>query len=433
MLQAVLAVAMIGVHPEAEAALADRQRFPLDQQAAIVYLSTASVADADREKLVNVLRFVLPSLSRKTHLADQLPQPVDGTSLLRVNMAGLGWESTYPVVIAQHYVPHYRPDLLNSKGAVPLIVDGLWFAANLLDPVETGDAQYLLLYGGKPPKTADEFLQAWGIQRDPEYIFGTIEGSSGVAIQRTRLIENRPGAKRNYAWLTRDSRVIAGETDPLETLPNKVKFEAQELIVGMPKWYGGKSGMLQAYFLANGQGQRQEKAPADIVVDHTGARGVEIRNTISCIACHPTGINPPTTDAFRAYLESGAKVAFKIKAEQEETDRYLGSDVAKEVAANQQAYTDGIALCNGMTPEALTAAVLDIVRLHDAPVTQEQAARELHTEPKELQLALANYSRQYTLTGRLALLAQGQPITREQFKFSYRQAQEVMYLWKRPK
>lgn len=423
------AAVILAVHPEADAALADRARFPADVQPNLVYLSTATVAEADRPQLENVLRFVVPSLSSRPYLGEQLPQPVAGTNLLRLDLAGLGWESTWGVVLAQQYVPRYRPDLQTAK-AVPLVVDGLWFAACMLDPIETGNAQYLLLYGAKEPKTADQFLQLWGIQNDPEYVFGMVEGASGVAVQRTRLVENRPGAKRNYGWITHDSAVIAGERDPLENLPNRAKFDAQELIVGIPKWYGGRSGMLQAYYLADGQGQRQEKAPANIVVDHTGIRGVEIRNTLSCVICHTSGIHPPTTDAFRQYIESGASVAFKDKGQQLATDRYLGSDLAKEVDSDQEAYSDGVKLCNGLTPEENAAALASIVRLYDRDVTLEQAARELFTTPKDLQMALADYSRRYTLTGRLALLAQGKSISRQQFQASYSLAQQVVELWK---
>jgi hypothetical protein len=421
------ALLLLAAHPEADAALADRAKFPPEQQADIVYLSMATCPPDQQAKLENVLRFVVPSLSSKPYLGDQIPQRIEGTTLLRLDLRGLGWQSTWGQVIAREYVPHWRPDLAHAK-AIPLVVDGTWFAATMFDPIETGDAQYRLLYG-TPPATANDFLTAWGIQNDPLYVFGTIEGASGVAVQRVRLVENRPGSKRNYGWLTRDSAIVAGATDPLENLPNRAKFDAQELITGVPKWYAGQSGMLQAYFLADGTGKRQEKAPANIVVDHTGLRGVEIRNTVSCIACHAQGINPVASDAFREYIAGGARVAFKDKAEQEATDRYLGSDVAKEVAANQQAYADGVRLCNGLTPEETTRAFVDIVRLYDAPVTLEQAARELHCGPKDLQLALADYSRQYTLSGRLAILAQGEPISREQFKANYSLAMQVVYRW----
>lgn len=422
-------VLMLAANPESEAAMADRARLPLDEQAHAVYLTTSSVLEADREKLTNVLWFIVPSLSSKTLLSDQLPKPVAGTNLLRLDLAGLGWETTYAPVVSKHYAQLYRPDL-KGTGAFPIVVDGLWFAANMLDPITTQDAQYQLLYGGKPPKTADEFLKFWGIQNDPEYLFGMIEGGSGVAVQRVRLIENRPGAKRNYGWLTRDSAIVAGANDPLENLPNKAKFDAQELIVGVPKWYGGHSGVLQAYFLANGKGDRQEKAPADIVVDHTNLRGVEIRNSASCIACHVEGIRPPSSDEFRNYLDAGARV-FADKKTQGDIDRYLGSDVAKEVARDQANYEDGVKLCNGLTAAENSKAFVEIVKTYDAPVGLEQAARELYTAPDEFRLALGDYSRRYGLSGRLALMAQGRTVSRDQWINSFALAQQVLAQWQR--
>jgi hypothetical protein len=423
---------LLAVNPESEAALVDRAKLPPDVAAHAVYLSLSDCPPTRRDELENALRFIIPSLSSKVYLPDQLPLRIEGTNLLRLDLAGLGWESSYPTVLAKHLVPIYRPDLTHAK-AVPLVAPALWFAASVIDPIETGDAQYLLLYGGKPPKTAAEFLSFWGIQDDPNFLFGTIEGASGVAVQRTRLIENRPGSKRNVAWLTRDSASVSGANDPLESLPNKVKFDAQELIVQIPKWSYRQSGHLQAYFLANGAGVRQEKAPADIVVDHTAIRGVEIRNTLSCISCHAEGINAPTSDAFRAYIESGARVAFAKKDEQQATDRYLASDVAKEVAACQATYAAGVKMCNGLDVRENLRAILEVVRTYDADVDIHQAARELYCEPRELQLALAYYSRTQTLTGRLALLAQGGKVSRQQWKASYAQAQGIYHLWSQNK
>lgn len=422
-----LTLAILTAGPDSDAAFRDVAQFPATEHAHYAYLTLTPTPEADRERLVNVLRFVVPSLSSRTLLSEQLPTPVAGTNLLRLDLRGLGWEAAWQTVIKREYVPKYRPDLLASH-AVPLVIRADWLAANLMDPIETGDAQYQLIYSGKPPKTAGEFLTFWGIQSDPEYVFGLIEGASGVAEERVRLIENRPGAKRNYGWLTRDSAIIAGKTDPLENLPNRAKFDAQELIVGAPKWYGGKSGLLQAYFLADGTGKRQEKAPANIVVDHTNLRGVEIRNSASCVACHIQGINPPTSDEFRAYIEAGARV-YADKATQREIDRYLGSDVAKEVARNQADYTDGVKLCNGLTAEQNAAAFVAVVRDYDAPVSLEQAARELYATPVELRFALGDYSRRFGLSGRLALLTQGKEISRPQWVANFALAQTIIANW----
>lgn len=427
-----IALLLLAAHPESDAAIRDRNSLSPDQAQHAVYLSMLDCPEESRQDLENALRFIVPSLSSKVYLADQLPVRIEGTNLLRLQLDGLGWESTYPTVLANYLTPAYRPDLVHAK-AVPIVAPALAFAATIIDPVESGNSQDLLLYGGKPPADVDSFLKFWGIQNDAELVFGLIEGQSGVASQRVRLIENRPGSKRNVGWLTRDSAIVAGKSDPLENLPNKVSFDAQEIIVQFPKWSSGQSGYLQSYFLANGQGKSQVKAPANIVVDHVGLRGPEIRNFISCVTCHTTGINPPTSDQFKTYIEAGAKVSFLKKDEQRKVDQYLTSDVAKEVKTCQEQYADGILLCNGLTPEANQKAFVNVVRLYDKDVTLEQAALELYCPPKELQLALADYSRRYTLTGRLALLAQGRPITREQWKSSFKQAQEIEYLWSQNK
>ncbi len=112
---------------------------------------------------------------------------------------------------------------------------------------------------------------------------------------KARLLEEYPTNTRGYYWVTRDSKNASGKKDPLENLlARPVDHDASEAIASFVKTYNGKGGTAQAYFLANAKGDRQEKAPADIVEDHTRVRGVEIKNTISCVACHLEGLRLPT-------------------------------------------------------------------------------------------------------------------------------------------
>jgi hypothetical protein len=424
-MQAVALLLMMAVATETEAAFADRATLPAEQQAYAYYLTTSTVADEHRETLARVLRFVVPSLSRESYLADQLPVAVSGTYLLRIDTQALGWHKHYATILRTHYP--YRPEI-TSQGGHPLVVDGLWFAANVIDPTRTGDAQYRLLYD-TPPKTDKEFRKFWQVNERRDLFFGLIEGESGVANERTRVLENHPTANRSYHWQTYDSEIVAGKTDPLESLAKlPPQYDASELIAGIPKHYAGKSGTLQAYFLADGKGSRQEKAPASIVTDHTGTRGVEIVNTLSCIVCHTDGIREPTLDAYREYILSGARI-FADKVTQREIDRYLQSDLAKEITRNNEDYTAGVAMCNGLTPKDNALAVKQIVQLYDAPITLEQAARELYTTPDDLRLALGDYSRLQGLSGRLALLAQGKPISRDQWVANYALAQRIIATW----
>lgn len=427
-------ILIISGHPESNAAFNDRARHPIEQQCNQVYLSLCEVEPAQREKLANVLRFLVPSFSHKPHLGDQIPQAVRGTNLMRLDLGGLGWEKSWPQVIAKHYAPVYRKDLIGVKNSpIPLVVSGAWFAASIPDSNITGDAQYQLLYS-TPPKTNREFQKFWQVNEKPELFFGRIEGDSGVAVQKTRLMQNHPTGNRGYSWVTFDSKIVAKDTDPLENLREhsqgkEIKHDASESIAAIPKYYAGKSGTLQAYFLSNGKGERQEKAPADIVVDHTAVRGVEIRNTISCIACHVEGLRLPSEDEYKSYILSGAKVSFLKKQDQQNVDRFYDSPIAKELQRNNQDYADGVALCNGLTPQENAANFKDIVQLYDRPVNLEQAARELYTNKPELQYALADYSRTYTLNGRLALLASDKQISREQWAQNYCDAQKILYVW----
>ena len=424
LLPIIAVVAILAAGPDSEAAFRDRDRLPYEQRGQAVYLTLSAAAPEHREQLEQVLRFVVPSLSSRPYLADQLPVRVPGTNLVRLDLAGLGWEKTYQQALA-HYP--WRPDV--PHGHYPLVIRGDWLAAALTDPIETGDAQYRLLYGA-PPKSAKEFQAAWKANADPQLSFGRIEGKSGVSVQRTRVLENLPSANRAYFWQTFDSRVISGQTDPLENLTARPpKHDASELIAGIPKYLGGKGGTLQAYFLADAKGNRQEKAPADIVTDDTHTRGVEIRNMISCIGCHTDAIRHPTLDSYREYVLSGARIYVKDKATQQEIDRYLDSPIAKEISRNNEDYAAGLALCNGLTPAENAAAFRAVVQRYDAEVTPEQAARELYTAPETWRMALGDYSRTYQLTGRLALMAQGQSISREQWKSNFALAQKVLAQW----
>lgn len=413
---------------DSDLAFADLSRLPPEQQQVTVYLTTSVVAPEYREILAKECAYVAASLSSKSYLADQLPYAIAGTNLLRLDLAGLGWEKTWAGVVAQHYVPTYRPDLAHAK-QVPLVVSGLWFVAALTDPEMTKDAQYKLLYG-TPPKTEGDFKRFWQVNDKVDLNFGRIEGSSGVNVQLTRLLENHATAIRTYSWQTFDSKFVAGQTDPLENLVVRPpKHDASELIVGIPKYLGSRFGTLHAFFLSDGKGNRQEKAPADIVTDSTQTRGVEIKNFIGCVGCHSEGLRPPNLDQYREYILSGARIYAYKKADQQEIDRYLDSPIAKELLKNNADFAEGVAMCNGLTPQANSQAFRQMVALWDAPVDLKQAALELHSEPDELKLALGNYSRSGSLSGRLSLLTQNGRISRQQWESNFGLAQKAVHEW----
>lgn len=419
----------LGTNPDAEAAYADLATLPAASQPYAHYLTLSDQRSPEaKERLAKTLAFVLPSLSSKSYLGDQLPVRVSA-DLLRIDTRGLGWEKSLPVVLTNFYP--YRPDL-KAIGRYPRVFSGTWAAAELVDPTRTKDAQYLLLYG-KTITTEAEFKSHWLVQGNKDLFYGRIESKSGVANELVRLIENQPAANRTSHWQTYDSRLIAGQTDPLETLGGKLKYDASELIAAIPKHYAGKSGALQAYFLSDAKGKRQDKAPTDIVTDHTGLRGPEIINTFGCISCHApaAGLIDPTLDAYREYILGGAKV-FADYDTKRRIEQYLQSDIGKEMARGREDYAEAIRLCNGLTPEKNAANWVAVVKAYDAPVDLSQAAREVYSTPDELRNAIASYAPSGKLSARLAALAHGQPMSRDQWIQSQHDLQlAILPAWRR--
>lgn len=433
-----------GVNEFADAA-ADRARFPLEDQPYIYHLTTAAFSHEERILLENALMMIVPSLSHKTDLAYQLPVKVSDT-LYRIDLRGLGWDKTWHQAIAPHY-PYYwigDPNYKTRKYA-PRVIRADWFVADIYDQVQTKNAQFLLLYG-RDLKDAEDFKKFWGVQKENEYVFGMIEERSGVSVQKVRQIENYTTSKRGYFWETKDSRIIAGRFDPLANLHqrDKVLYDASEYIVGMFKVKNGKAGCAQAYLLAFGnsdpkvkEGTLQEKAPVDIVEDHTNTRGREIRNSSSCVYCHLQGIQPPTQNGYRRFITSDGRLKADWKSTYE-IQRYHGSDLEKEVKLNQDLYASFISMCNGLTPAQSHRHYQICVQRYIGHRSIEDMARELsviygtdRVTPHELELALSWYSKQYGLPQRLVDLAEGHGMTYEQSLDLFPFLQKVFETWQK--
>lgn len=424
-----LSLALLAVTPlESEAAFQDRIRFDPVTQQGMVYLSLSDVPENDQEELAKVAAYVVCSMSSKPNLEQQLPQRLKGTALLRIDLNELGWMHQYPSVIQKHYP--YRPDVtyphLYNRSAYPtypLVISALWFVAQATDPNETGDTYYQLLYQGKPPKNLKEFHAHWKVQRDTTDFLGFIEGSSGVNVAKHRLIENHPSGNRGSSWSTFDSAKLEKGKDPLENLvPGSLAFDVGEHFATIPKRSHNASGALLAPFLTNAKGDRQEVAPTSIVTDHLYTRTSEIRQFVSCVGCHATGMNMPTLNEYSAYITAGAKVYTKDKHIKESIEAYLQSDFNKELVRANEDYATAVKMCNGMRPVQNAVAYVRFVQRYDSELDLEQAARECGTDGKTLSLALAYYSTYAKppyadgIPARLAALAHGKLIPRKRWE-----------------
>lgn len=429
MLTSTLALlAIFAASPASEYAVAHahRQTLGADAYPYAYYFTTSGVQDErQRANLVTAMQFILPSLSMKPIIDHQIPQQLEGTNLYYIDTRNFGWQKSLPKLLVKHY-PY------GIYGPHTLVIRADWFLPFATDASETG-AYYDLLFGFRP-KTRDEFLKLLQVSNDRQFAFGLIEGESGVAVQQIRHIESRP-MPRGSIWFTLDSEKISGDSDPLAHPDGNIKHDAEEWIYSIYKICiaTGVRGHLQGYFLANGQGKTQDVAPTRIVTDTTGVRygSKEIRNGVSCIACHTPGLNPPTVNEFRQLIEGGTDVYAK-KNDQEQLEAFHLSNIGKEIDRHNEDFNDIIEECTGGSSEHAVACFVERVKGYDARLTLQQAAWEHGCEAKELQLALAYASQYGDFSPRLAGLGDGKPMLRHTWEDGdYLRAYTALRSWRK--
>jgi len=415
-----LTFAIAGVNP-ADAASIDRAKLSIADKPYAYYLTTATArSPQEQERLAKSMAFIVASLSKQPNLA-YLPQPVAPT-VYRIDIRQLGWHKL-PKVLFEHYP--YRPDL-KHKGQVPFWFRADWVVAELPDPIQTGSASHELTYG-RTLKTGAEFRKEWGVSNTPTKTgdsFGFMEGKSKVQAKGAqRLMLNRDTAKRTRFFESFDSFRVAGKSSPSETLiPERLTYDGQELIAGMPKFLHGEFGALQAYFLNTGNSdkdkakhdQHVKEAPTRLVWDEEGLRGPEIRDVFDCIGCHAVGMKQPSVNKYKEIILSGQRI-YADKLTKEQIEQLYESGFMKELRDQDADFATAVRLCNGLTPEKNNAYFKAIVREYDADVDLEKAARELYVTADHLQKAIVNYSATLKLTEAVSGLAHNKPITRDEF------------------
>lgn len=341
----------------------------------IYYLSLGNTVDVERDDLRLAVKFMVASTSLQPILEDTIPIDVPKTNLLRMDLRLLGWNyADWHHVIATRY-PYHK--------SVPLVIRADWLLAELSD-AHTSDSYYRLLFGGSPlPKTRDEVLQKLGVGNQQELKIGLIEGQSGVSVQGIRLIENRP-MPRGYAWGTSDVLALDGVRDPLLHPTGTFPFDGQEWIIGVPKLSRstGARGTLQVYSLNDKNANLVGRAPVDLVVDETKFKGLhEIRVPGSCIQCHTTGINPPTTNEIRDLMDSGVGVAADKQTEQE-LARFHLSDLTKEIHRNQDDYQTIVETGFGVKSSTMATTFKRAIEHYEKPLNLVSTAEEIGVDVK---------------------------------------------------
>lgn len=234
---------------------------------------------------------------------------------------------------------------------------------------------------------------------------------SGIS-RNNRRVRRSPTFTGGYYWETFDVlNSIKGNKALLNLLDDK--HDASEYIGTLPNG-------LQAYFLANGDGARQDEAPINIVLDNSAVDRV-VRSARSCIVCHSEGIKTIDDEvrALNKWNPNHDSIQLLITKEQDayKVQDLFGSDLERQVTKDMQIYQDAVALTNGMKTQALSKSyglIYDNYLEH--LMNKEDVAREFALNFKDLD-GLLKLSNDPILLG--LLREPIRPLRRDQFEESY--------------
>ncbi len=247
------------------------------------------------------------------------PTPIDpDRTIYRLDLQDLGWDARffenakkrsdlnlYDVLLLEYpYAP--LPNLTERSGDV---LANYLTNSGLRSPVLFVRGDWLIMSATQPPlyevllglkrwfkdwKSNQEKGQASLIEIDknPEWA-GFPDPKGGP--NSYRLISHS-GAREGYFWRMTDR--LKGEPGDLVKLADQPQALPGLMLFSLPNG-------LQAYYIANGRGQRLAEAPRETVTDPQSPTGVAT-NGLSCIRCHDRGVKE-FTDTFhdaigRAFL-----------------------------------------------------------------------------------------------------------------------------------
>jgi hypothetical protein len=213
---------------------------------------------------------------------------------------------------------------------------------------------------------------------------------SEVALHN-RSLERTPTLARHgrgYFWASYDYnsslqlQIINGKLvneDVLSDLLNAAP-DAQELIAA------NRIG-LQIYFVANGKGQRLDKAAADVAIDaRTPLRDKQVWTARNCIACHAQGIIP-VRDEVRLHASQPIRLGLETIRQRDAhlaqriADRYFAVEVDDLVTADQASYDAAVKACNGLGAAANALLLQRALVQYEAPVDLAAASADVGYPP----------------------------------------------------
>jgi serine/threonine-protein kinase len=186
---------------------------------------------------------------------------------------------------------------------------------------------------------------------------------SGVS-RNNRVVERHP-SRFGYYWKSFDFKSNRGQENIFRD-PVGFRESGGEMIFSLPNG-------LQGYYVSDARGGRLDAAPTEIVVDKF-AEDKTVRNGLSCVRCHDTGIKGFTDTVRPAVLNlPGAagfdrREALQLYPEQKVMDEFVKKDAARFTGVMREL------LGRPQTREPLVPVTR---RFADNPLTLTAAAGEL--------------------------------------------------------
>jgi hypothetical protein len=309
-----------------------------------------------------------------------VPAPIDAAgTVLRIDLRDFGWTekewdtllAVYPYGINDRSPAHEYAAAATETTLPDLRGD--WFVATASRP----PLYHQLLQLPKTERELEKLLHI-DIEADvhSERVVRAGFNDSGIS-RNNRLIE-RHETPYGAFWKSYDFTENDGPQNllarPLGPGNDERSFRhaGSEIIFNLPNG-------LQAYLLVNGQGQRLDKAPTEIVSDpRRPDRAVE--NGLSCMACHSRGINPKA-DQVRAHVEASKKA---FPREELNTIRalYPPAEAFKELQRKDSERFEKAAAATGAKVGA-TEPVMALAAQFEGPLDLRRAAAEVGMRPED--------------------------------------------------
>lgn len=423
---------------------ADLSRLTPELRARVRYLSLHNLPEADRVEAAQVLNGHCNSLSRESDLAPLQAVPGTAGGLLRVHLDDYGWETatweklagadpwyhvqvetvepwpggvwrdegkfypagafTYkttkgalaPWLITGPAGKQQIADVIGWTGSKAPIVRADWFFAQTAAQ-EGRRVGYYDFLGVKDQKGFEQLVRFDGklaakLEHRRVVVF------SGITLQPRRV--ERTATVLGGLWRTFDNVTGTDKHNPLRVLDNDFQHDATEQFAPLPNG-------LPAWYLGNAQGQRQDKAPDNVVRgDHTGSDS-RLHVNLSCVRCH---FSAKEENAIKdvGELKIGKLAAVDYEKFRELRRQYL-RDVAPVLKNDRANYAAAVKeATGGMDTQSYGSAYGRFyARYEDARVDLARAAADLEVAPKQLAEALQKYDATGRLDPVLSVIAGG--------------------------